>query len=246
MQLKQVQSDAFFIDLPIGTSEVEKSTDGLHYYVEYKMPNGQGVYVKAFPWIKTPEEAMAIADHKYGGTDFDYNIISGIKWADDHGEVFSFNKDGYTVVISSYGYWNYLTIRDIARSIKFRLPPMTKEQKAKAFAPVRIAKILSKQMKQALNTCGGDRIICDSTKWALELDIEDNTNPPVIHIGCWLSSYAIELLRNHRCLNIVGNELNLVPIAESLQMREDSLFSLKFDYFDENGNYLKIGDEENE
>ena len=57
-QLKQVQSDIFLIDLPVGTSEVEKNTDGLHYYIEYKfpMPNDQSIYVEAFPWIKNQKK----------------------------------------------------------------------------------------------------------------------------------------------------------------------------------------------
>ncbi|WP_288684245.1 hypothetical protein [uncultured Eubacterium sp.] len=269
-QLKQVQSDIFLIDLPVGTSEVEKSTDGLHYYIEYKapMPNDQSIYVEAFPWIKTPKEAMEIVgkhSFAYKGinhgeeTDFDYNTISGVKYEGDDGshllkgEIFCFNKDGYTVIISSNGrYRDYRTIRDIVRSIKFGVPPMTNEQKEKAFNPEKIAQTLSKQIKQALNTYNGKRQICDSTSWALELEIaEDNTMPPTVHVNCWLSPQAIECLkdpirRDYAFKYALMSPLELLnmPIAKSLQMREDNLLTLKFNYFDKYGNYLEIGEED--
>ena len=267
-QLKQVQSDIFLIDLPIGTSEEEKSTDGLHYYIEYKapMPNDQSIYVEAFPWIKTPKEAMEIVgkhsfafnDISHGKeTNFDYNTISGVKYEGDDGshllkgEIFCFNKDGYTVIVSSYGrYRDYRTIRDIVRSIKFGVPPMTNEQKEKAFNPKKIAQTLSKQIKQALNTYNGKNQICDSTSWALEI-VVDNTMPPTVHINCWLSPQATERLRDpirrdyafkHALMSPL--ELLNMPIAKSLQMREDNLLTLKFNYFDKYGNYLEIGEED--
>ena len=59
-QLKQVKSDIFFIDLPKGTSVVEKNTDGLRYHIEYQTPNHQSIIVESYPWIKTPNEAMEI------------------------------------------------------------------------------------------------------------------------------------------------------------------------------------------
>lgn len=269
-QLKQVQSDIFLIDLPIGTSEVQKNTYGLSYYIEYKTPapNDQSIYIEAFPWEKSPEQAMNIVGkHEivYNSithgeeTVFDYNTVNGVKYEGDDGshllkgEIFCFNKDGYTVVISSYGiYRNYKTIRDIVRSIKFGVQPMTKEQKAKAFAPVKIAKTLSKQMVQALNTYKGMRQICDSANWMLELDVEDDSAPPIVHVKCWLSPLAIELLRDpirgdrsFKYSLMSPLQLLNMPIAKSLQMREDGLLTLNFDYFDEYGNYLEIVNEGN-
>ena len=41
-------------------------------------------------------------------------------------------------------------------------------------------------------------------------------------------------------------ELLNMPIAKSLQMREDNLLTLKFDYYDEQGKYLDIIDNEYE
>lgn len=269
-QLKQVQSDIFLIDLPIGTSEVEKSTDGLHYYIEYKapMPNDQSIYVEAFPWIKTPKEAMEFVG-KHGivansidhgkETDFDYNSIYGVKYEGDDGsnllkgEIFCFNKDGYTVVISSYGrYRDYRTIRDIVRSIKFGVPPMTKEQKAKAFAPVKIAKILSKQMGNALNTYKGISHLCDSTSWHLEIDTENASNPPVIHIDSWLSPQALDILRSQTTAGAFNLRTSLtspldyldIPIGESLLMSESNLFILKFDYYAYGGQLIISNDDE--
>lgn len=269
-QLKQVQSDIFLIDLPVGTSEVEKSTDGLHYYIEYKapMPNDQSIYVEAFPWIKTPKEAMEIVGkHSFAFNDirhgketyFDYNIISGVKYEGDDGshllkgEVFCFNKDGYTVVISSYGrYWDYRTIRDIVRSIKFGVPPMTKEQKAKAFTPIKIAQTLSKQMEQALNTYKGINHLCDSTSWKLEIDTEDTSIPSVIHIESWLTPQASEILRYPTTAGAINLRLSLaspltnldIPIGQSLLMSEDNHFVLSFDYYNADGEKLDICDRE--
>lgn len=269
-QLKQVQSDIFFIDLPVGTSEVEKNTDGLSYYIEYKTPtpNDQSIYIKAFPWEKRPEQAMEFVG-KHGivansidhgkETDFAYNSIYGVKYEGDDGsnllkgEIFCFNKDGYTVVISSYGrYRDYRTIRDIVRSIKFGVPPMTKEQKAKAFAPVKIAKILSEQMSNALNTYKGISHLCDSTSWHLEIEIENASNPPVIHIDSWLSPQALEFLGNPTSAGAFNLRTSLtsplknldIPIGESLLMCERNLFILRFDYYNAYGGKINISNED--
>ena len=265
-----MQSDIFLIDLPVGTSEIEKSTDGLHFYIEYKapMPNDQSIYVEAFPWIKTPKEAMEIVgkhsfafnDIRHGKeTDFDYNTISGVKYEGDDeshllkGEIFCFNKDGYTVIISSYGrYRDYRTIRDIVRSIKFGVPPMTKEQKAKAFAPTKIAQTLSKQMKQALNAYKEIGHLCDSTSWKLEIDTEDTSVPPVIHIESWLNPQASEILRYPTTVGAINLHISLaspltnlnIPIGQSLLMSEDSHFVLSFDYYNADGEKLNINDGE--
>jgi hypothetical protein len=270
-QLKQVHSDIFFIDLPIGSSEVEKNIDGLSYCIEYKTPtpNDQSIYVEAFPWEKRPEQAMEIVGKhsivsnsiEHGKeTDFDYNTICGIKYEGDDGrnllkgEIFCFNKDGYTVVISSYGrYWDYRTIRDIVRSVKFGVPPMTKEQKAKAFAPVRIAKTLSVQMNNALNTYKGINHLCDSTSWHLEIDTENASNPPVIHIDNWLSPQASETLRHPTLVGAFNLRTSLaspldyldIPIGKSLLMSEGNLFVLRFDYYNAYGERLNISNEEN-
>lgn len=269
-QLKQMQSDIFFIDLPVGTSEVEKNTDGLSYYIEYKTPapNDQSIYVEAFPWEKSPEQAMEIVgkhsivsnsiDHGKENN-FDYNTISGVKYEGDDGnnllkgEIFCFNKDGYTVAVSSYGrYRDYRTIRDIVRSIKFGVPPMTKEQKARAFAPAKIAKVLSKQMKCALNAYKGISPICDSTSWNLEIDTEDISIPPVINIESWLSPQASEILRTPTTVGATNLRFSLasplkyldIPIAKSLLMSEGNLFVLRFDYYNAYSEKLNIRNED--
>lgn len=267
-QLKQVKSDIFFIDLPKGTSVVEQNTDGLHYYIEYQAPNYQSIIIESYPWIKTPNEAMEIVGkHSFvyininhgKESEFDYNTVCGVKYEGDDGsqllkgEVFCFNKDGYTVIISSYGrYRSYHTIRDVVRSIEFGVPPMDKKQKTKAFSPINIAKKLSKQMKHSLNSDMGKIQICDSTSWALEVDIDDENTPPIVHIRCWLSPLATEHLRgpiiDYNLKHSLMSPLELLnmPIAKSLQMREDNLLTLKFDYYDEQGKYLDIIDNEYE
>ena len=87
-QLKQVKSDIFFIDLPKGTSVVEKNTDGLRYHIEYQTPNHQSIIVESYPWIKTPNEAMEIVGkHSFvyininhgKESEFDYNTVCGVK-----------------------------------------------------------------------------------------------------------------------------------------------------------------------
>lgn len=92
--------------------------------------------------------------------------------------------------------------------------------------------------------------ICDSTSWALEI-VVDNTMPPTVHINCWLSPQATERLRDpirrdyafkHALMSPL--ELLNMPIAKSLQMREDNLLTLNFNYFDKYGNYLEIGEED--
>lgn len=264
--LQQVQSDIFLISLPVGTSEVNKNTDEFRYYFEYETPapSDQSIYVEVFPWENSPKNAMEIIGKRYSfynsinhgeESTFDFNTIKGVMYKGDDGdyllkgEIFCFNKDGYTVVISSYGrYGDYRTIRDIVRSIKFRVPPMTKEQKAKAFAPIKIAKILSKQMKQALNACRDTSHMCDSTSWELGINVSDTTELPVVHIDSWLSSQAIEYLSDPTAVGSSNFRVSLlsplmyldIPIAQSLLMSEENYFVLSFNYYTPYGKEINI------
>ena len=262
-QMEQMQSDIFQVDLPIGTTEVTKDTNDYLYYIEYKTPApyDQSIYIKAFPWLKAPKEAMDIVGKRFMSLlginhgniiDFDYNTINGVKYEGEDkllkGEVFCFNKNGYTVVVYSYGRrTDYRTIRDIVRSINFTVPPLTKKQKKIAFSPFNIASILSKQMKQALNTGRGGSHLCDSTSWYLILDTTDRPAPPEVHIRCWLSTQALKLLDPinegsysfKHSLATPFYSLN-IPIAESIMMGESGLFSLKFDYLDTYGRNIGL------
>ncbi len=260
-KLQQVDSDTLSIGLPIGSTEVSKSTDSICYKFEYSTPapNYQSISVVAFPWIKNPQEAIKVFGDPYNiglcdgvGTDFNYDTVSGIKYENNDekhvlkGEAFCFNKNGYTILIYSYGkYDSYHTIRDVVRSIQIKRPPLNKTQKEKIFNPLKIAKKLSKQMFHALNGNGNSGNVCDSTSWKLTISLADSAAVPVIYIDCWLNDRAIEGLYgtidgNYLLRLRFGSPLNSlnIPIATSLKMIGDDYFRIVFNYYDKHGDKL--------
>ena len=92
----------------------------------------------------------------------------------------------------------------------------------------------------------------DSTSWKLEIDTEDTSVPPVIHIESWLNPQASEILRYPTTVGAINLHISLaspltnlnIPIGQSLLMSEDSHFVSSFDYYNADGEKLNINDGE--
>lgn len=261
-KLHQVKSDLLTLDLPVGTSEESHSFDDFSYYMTYQAPT-QSIIVEVYPWIKSPQQAMDYTAKQVESgkvTDFDYNTVRGVKYEGSNkllaSEIFCFNKDGYTVILSSFGQCaSYHTIRDIVRSIQFVKPPFT--EKEKSALPVKVAKRVSKQLFKSLSNYRGEAI-SDSTSWNMVLTLAkdgslDDSQPPMINIDCWLTPRAMTYLRprfnsiseieNSRMLY---NRLFLFPLdmlgiqmAKDVKMMNDEILIIHFDYYNERGRKIK-------